>query len=207
MLGQADGRLAWARYHSAIGERDLARASAADALSLASAPDQPLVRLAAHRLLGEIATADGCYADAEQHLAVSLELATACEVPFERALTLLALAELRVRMGAVDDAAALLEAVREICVPLGAVPTLARAEALAAKLSTKLAAESFPAGLTQREVDVLRLLAQRQTDKEIAEALFLGPRTIQSHVAHILNKLGVANRREAAAEAARLGLL
>ncbi len=47
-------------------------------------------------------------------------------------------------------------------------------------------------------MEVLRLLARRQTDKEIAEALFLGPRTVQSHVAHILNKLGVANRREAA---------
>jgi DNA-binding NarL/FixJ family response regulator len=67
--------------------------------------------------------------------------------------------------------------------------------------------ENFPAGLTEREVEVLRLLARRQTDKEIAEALFLGPRTVQSHVAHILNKLGVANRREAAARADHLGLL
>ena len=36
---------------------------------------------------------------------------------------------------------------------------------------------TFPAGLTQREVDVLRLLAQRQTDKEIADALFMSYRT------------------------------
>jgi DNA-binding CsgD family transcriptional regulator len=63
-----------------------------------------------------------------------------------------------------------------------------------------------PAGLTAREVDVLRLLAQHQTDKEIAAALFLSPRTVSTHVANIFNKLGVANRREAAAAAVGLGL-
>jgi DNA-binding CsgD family transcriptional regulator len=64
-----------------------------------------------------------------------------------------------------------------------------------------------PAGLTPREVDVLRLLAEHRTDKEIAEALFLGPRTVSTHVANIFNKLGVANRREAAATATRLGIV
>ena len=53
------GRLAWARYHRAAGDIARARAAAADALALATAPDQPLVRLAAHRLLGEIETAAG----------------------------------------------------------------------------------------------------------------------------------------------------
>jgi DNA-binding NarL/FixJ family response regulator len=95
---------------------------------------------------------------------------------------------------------------REIAEQLGAAPLLARLDDLAARLAAKPANAVYPAGLTQREVDVLRLLARRQTDKEIAEALYLGPRTIQSHVAHILNKLGVDNRREAAA-AARLGLM
>ena len=61
--------------------------------------------------------------------------------------------------------------------------------------------------LTEREVAVLRLLITRQTDKEIAAALFLGPRTVQSHVASILAKLGVANRREAADKARRRGLV
>jgi DNA-binding CsgD family transcriptional regulator len=63
-----------------------------------------------------------------------------------------------------------------------------------------------PAGLTAREVEVLRLLARHQTDKEIADALFLSPRTVNTHVANILIKLNVANRREAATAAAGLGL-
>ena len=205
VLGQADGRLAWARYHLAEANVARARELAFEARTLAGDPDQPLVSLAAHRFLGQIGIAERNYPRAETHLGAALDLAGACEAPFERALTLLALAELRAAVGTSDEAAALLDEVRQICVPLGAAPTLARADALAARLATN--GEAYPAGLTQREVDVLRLLAQRQTDKEIAEALFLGPRTVQSHVAHILNKLGVGNRRDAAAEANRLGLL
>jgi non-specific serine/threonine protein kinase len=61
--------------------------------------------------------------------------------------------------------------------------------------------------LSAREREVLALLAQRWTDPEIAAQLFLSPRTVQTHVAHIFNKLGVGNRREAAAVAARHGFV
>jgi len=61
-------------------------------------------------------------------------------------------------------------------------------------------------GLTRRERDVLALLCARLTDLEIAERLFLSPRTVEGHVSHLLGKLGASNRREAAAAAARLGL-
>jgi non-specific serine/threonine protein kinase len=62
-------------------------------------------------------------------------------------------------------------------------------------------------GLSAREQEVLRLLAQRWTDAEIAEALFVSPRTVNAHVRGIFAKLGVANRREAAAVAMRDGLV
>jgi len=52
--------------------------------------------------------------------------------------------------------------------------------------------------LSARERDVLRLLAKGQSDREIAAALTISPRTAQSHVAAILRKLGVRNRAEAA---------
>ncbi|MGH2560855.1 MAG: tetratricopeptide repeat protein [Thermomicrobiales bacterium] len=56
-----------------------------------------------------------------------------------------------------------------------------------------------PFGLTPREREVLRLLTQRSTDKEIAAALFISPRTVARHVTGIFTKLGVHSRREAAA--------
>jgi non-specific serine/threonine protein kinase len=74
------------------------------------------------------------------------------------------------------------------------------------------AAVTVPTGttgnvLTPREQDVLRLVAQARTDREIAAALFLSPRTVNAHIASILGKLGVANRRDAAARARELDLL
>jgi LuxR family maltose regulon positive regulatory protein len=60
--------------------------------------------------------------------------------------------------------------------------------------------------LTNREMDVLLLLAERLSDKEIAERLVLAPVTVKKHTLHIYRKLGVNNRRAAAELARRLGL-
>ena len=53
-------------------------------------------------------------------------------------------------------------------------------------------------GLSPRENDVLRMLADGLTDREIATALIISPRTVETHVSNILHKLGVRNRAEAA---------
>jgi DNA-binding CsgD family transcriptional regulator len=64
-----------------------------------------------------------------------------------------------------------------------------------------------PAGLTERQVQVLRLLGQGCSNAEIADRLVVSPRTVDSHVAAVLAKLGVATRRAAAARARDLGVL
>ena len=61
-------------------------------------------------------------------------------------------------------------------------------------------------GLTRREREVLRLLVQRWTDREIADALFISPKTATHHTASVLGKLGLASRREVPAFAAAHGL-
>jgi predicted ATPase/DNA-binding CsgD family transcriptional regulator len=63
------------------------------------------------------------------------------------------------------------------------------------------------AGLTGREAEVLRLLAQGMSDREIAEELSLSPRTVGGHVTHLLGKLGVDSRTAAVALALRHHLL
>jgi DNA-binding CsgD family transcriptional regulator/energy-coupling factor transporter ATP-binding protein EcfA2 len=64
-----------------------------------------------------------------------------------------------------------------------------------------------PAGLTARQLEVLRLLSTGLTNPEIADRLVLSTRTVDSHVAAVFDKLGIANRREAASRAAELGVL
>lgn len=68
-------------------------------------------------------------------------------------------------------------------------------------------APSYEIRLTSRECEVLELLCQRYTDPEIADFLFISPRTVNHHVGRILAKLGARNRREAGAAAIRHGLI
>jgi HD-GYP domain-containing protein (c-di-GMP phosphodiesterase class II) len=66
---------------------------------------------------------------------------------------------------------------------------------------------AHPAGLTEREVEVLRLVARGQTNKQIAEELSISARTAQHHVIHIYAKIGVSSRAAAALFAVENGLL
>jgi DNA-binding CsgD family transcriptional regulator len=68
------------------------------------------------------------------------------------------------------------------------------------------ASPAWPAGLTGREVEVLRLIAAGRSNRAIAETLFISPNTVLRHVSNIFAKTGVANRAEAAAYATREGL-
>ncbi len=57
----------------------------------------------------------------------------------------------------------------------------------------------YPSNMTERQWEVLRLLAQGKTNHEIAQALVLSERTVQRHIANIYDKTGVRNRSEATA--------
>ena len=68
------------------------------------------------------------------------------------------------------------------------------------------ASRAAPAGLTPRQLDVLRLIAGGATNAEIAERLVISPKTADHHVSAVLSKLGVHSRRDVAAAAERLGV-
>jgi NarL family two-component system response regulator LiaR len=67
--------------------------------------------------------------------------------------------------------------------------------------------EKIKAALTERETEVLRLLAQGLSNKEIAQSLNVGEQTVKTHVSHILEKLAVPSRTQAALYAMRTGLV
>ena len=77
----------------------------------------------------------------------------------------------------------------------------------AARLLREVRAPESPEALTEREADVLRLLARGKANKEIARELGVGEQTVKSHVGHILAKLGVQSRTQAALHAVRIGLV
>ena len=93
---------------------------------------------------------------------------------------------------------------------LGAAPLREALEALARRgrldLGVALPAQPTLAGLTPRELEVLRLLVEGRSNRQIAEQLFISNKTASVHVTNLLAKLGVHSRLEAAAMARRLGL-
>ncbi|MHB9858862.1 helix-turn-helix transcriptional regulator [Streptomyces sp. YIM S03343] len=138
------------------------------------------------------------------------------ERPYDLARVRYRLAEALLTEGGDDErdrAAELLRLAHAVAAHLGARP-LADAVALLAqraRLPLTGPAPQPPApagtlGLTSREHDVLRLVAEGRTNRQIAEELFISPKTASVHVSNILGKLGVSGRGEAAAVAHRSGL-
>jgi ATP/maltotriose-dependent transcriptional regulator MalT len=201
-LGRAEAALGWAAYHRAAGNRPQTLRQAEQALGEASNPRQPLALLAAHRLLGELGTEAGRYADAAAHLDAALALAEACAAPYEQALTRLAQAELHAATGERGRAAEPLAQARAAFAALGAAPALARAAELDVRLAAPATPAALPFGLTAREGEVLRLVAAGLTDVQAADRLFVSRHTVNGHLKAIYGKLGVNNR----AAAARLAL-
>ena len=77
----------------------------------------------------------------------------------------------------------------------------------AIRLMREVRAPEQPDALTERETDVLRLMAEGQANKEIARNLAIGEKTVKTHVSSILSKLGVQSRTQAVLHAMRTGII
>jgi DNA-binding CsgD family transcriptional regulator len=127
------------------------------------------------------------------------------EATYEAAVTRVLMG--RANRAAGDEEAAQLEfdAARTALTELHAVADLDRLERIAAGAGAGRASAS--AGLTRRELEVLRLIASGRSNRQIAHELFLSERTVARHVSNILGKLGLANRSGATAFAFEHGLV
>jgi DNA-binding CsgD family transcriptional regulator/tetratricopeptide (TPR) repeat protein len=111
-----------------------------------------------------------------------------------------------------EQAAAIARAALEVADRLGALPLseelrqLARRGRLDLSARAVVAAPELGLHVTPRELDVLRLLAEGRTNRQIGHELFISEKTASVHVTNLLRKLGVANRVEAAAVAHRAGI-
>jgi DNA-binding NarL/FixJ family response regulator len=149
-----------------------------------------LALLAAQRLLSGPDFPAGRHAELTACLERMLALAESGVAPDEWALKPLALAEPAAQGGPHDGHPS-----RD---PPGAERPHDRAD-----IAEVLATPACPAGLTRREVEVLRLIAAGRSNREIAAALYLSPRTAERHVANIYLKIGAHSKAEATAYALR----
>jgi DNA-binding CsgD family transcriptional regulator len=166
---------------------------------------------ATDRLLGLLAHSLGDLGKAAEHFEDALafcrkagcrpELAWACHDYADMLLSRKGLGDAHKAMSLLDQALAITQ-------ELGMPPLMGRVVALHEKAKSQPEkAPAYPDGLTQREVEVLCLIAAGKTDREIAEELIISVRTVGNHVGNILNKTNTANRTEAATYAAHHGLV
>ena len=205
-LGVAAGELGWARLNRAESNDASASLRAAEALRRASDPDQPGVRLEAHRLLGEVALDAGRTDLAVTESTRAIALAESCELPYERALAQLLLSEVYLAANRRSEAAALLGEAMTILLTLEARPALQRAEVLAARAGMHPSGLARSTDLTERELEVLRLIVSGRSNQAIADDLFISWTTARTHVSNIFRKLDVSSRAEAVDIAHRRGL-
>jgi DNA-binding NarL/FixJ family response regulator len=182
----ARARLLPAAVQVAVAAGDLEQATAwvAELESTAAAFDMPMLHAMAALAGGRLALAEHDASAAVARLHEALRLWLELEVPYEVATTRTVLAQALRLSGDESAARDSIAAARAIFEQVGA-----QAEA----------GPRLPAGLTAREAEVLRLVADGLSNKEIAAALFLSVKTVSRHLSNIFAKIGVSSRAAATA--------
>ena len=165
--------------------------------------------------IGESALLDGDAATAAEQITRAFELHAELDMPFERAQIELRAGVALAAAGERELALERLTGTYRLARRLGARPLAAEAaravtqmgESVSRRLGVRAAAHTDGAGLSRRELEVVRHLSVGHTNREIAHDLFLSRRTVDMHVRNILRKLDCRSRVEAVRRASDLGLL
>jgi DNA-binding NarL/FixJ family response regulator len=204
-----------ATFHARSGDAAGVHACADALAEIAAETAHPDGLAALAATLGEVALMDGDAETAADQLSRAVELHRSFEMPFERAQVELRAGVALSAAGERDAAVERLSDAYRTGRKLGARPLAAEAarevaalgESVAERLGRRAEADADGAGLSRRELEVVRMLSVGRTNREIAGDLFLSQRTVDMHVRNILRKLDCRSRVEAAHRAGELGLL
>ena len=165
--------------------------------------------------IGEAALLEGESELAADQLSRAVDLHRNLGIPYERAQIELRAGVALAAAGEREQALERLSDAYRTARKLGARPLAAAAarevaelgDSVAQRLGSGAAKSTAEGGLTRRELEVLRHVSVGRTNREIAEQLYLSPRTVDMHVRNILRKLECRSRVEATHRAGELGLL
>jgi DNA-binding CsgD family transcriptional regulator len=177
----------------ATGDVPAARAAADELTAVASDLSSPFLQALGAQATGAALLAEGRARDALVAARRALQQWDELGARHEAALTRVLVAEACAALGDTEGADLARSAARSTFEALGAAPDLARLDGGDRP--------HLPDGLTSRELEVLRILAEGKTNRVIAERLFISEKTVASHVSHIFTKLGVSSRAAATAYA------
>lgn len=200
------------RALAAGGDLEAARTALAELNAIASLVATTPLRAEASFGAGELSLAEGDADAARRHLEDAVDLFLQSGAPFEVARARIALARALAALGRVDAAREEAQRAVDLLSELHAELEISRARALMASVDRGATARppahgKSAAGLSAREIEVLRLVAEGLNNQAIGERLFVSEHTVHRHVANILNKLSVSSRAAAVAQAARRRLL
>ena len=189
----------------AAGQPDGAAEAAHELRALASKVETVPLRAAADLADGRVAAARGEHDAARVALEDAVDGLQRAGAPFETALARIELAAVLLARGRRDAAEHEASLAVESLAALGAELELRRARR--ALDQARASGRTTAPGVTARERDVLRLLAEGLTNRQIAERLVVSEHTVHRHVTNVLRKLDLPSRAAAAAYAVRSGLL
>lgn len=193
---------AWVEIELAIGNLDAAREGAAELETIAADLGAPLARAVAAHARGAVLLAEGDPRAALDRLRSAWSTWEELEAPYEAARARVFIGLACRALGDDDGATIEMEAARWTFEQIGAAPDLARVDRLAGRTPARPSSS-----LTDRELEVLRLVATGRTNRSIADELFISERTVERHVSNIFRKLVVSSRAAATAHAYRHGLI
>ena len=185
----------------AAGDLENARAAATELSTIASAIGASLLNAASAQATGAVLLAEGDVAGAATPLCQASESWRDLGMPYEEAHTCLLMASVCERRGDHEGRRLEVEVAQRLFKQLNAEFCLARGE------ETKRATSEPVGSLSEREAQVLRLLASGKTNRHIAEELFISEKTVARHVSNIFDKLGVSSRSAATAWAYERNLI